>query len=98
MIAVGAGEGAAAVAEELAFEQVAWDGGAVEGDEGLLGSVREVMNGAGEDFLAGAALARNRPVAADGDSRSICRQTTVRGCGSVPEGVLSSDRCGAAAS
>ena len=36
LIAVGAGEGAAAVAEQLALEQVARDGGAVEGDEGLL--------------------------------------------------------------
>ena len=36
MVAVGAGEGAAAVAEQLAFEQVARDGGAVEGDERLL--------------------------------------------------------------
>ena len=36
LVAVGAGEGAAAVAEQLAFEQVAGDGGAVERDERLL--------------------------------------------------------------
>ena len=36
LVAVGAGEGAAAVAEELTLEQVARDGAAVEGDEGLL--------------------------------------------------------------
>ena len=35
VVAVGAGEGAAAVAEQLALEQVARDGGAVEGDERL---------------------------------------------------------------
>ena len=35
LVAVGAGEGAAAVAEQLALEQVARDGGAVERDEGL---------------------------------------------------------------
>ena len=31
------------------------------------------------------ALARNRPVAADGDSRSICHRTTERDCGNAPE-------------
>jgi len=35
VVAVGAGEGAAAVAEELTLEQVARDGGAVEGNEGF---------------------------------------------------------------
>ena len=35
VVAVGAGERAAAMAEELAFEQIARDGGAVEGDERL---------------------------------------------------------------
>src|SRR4029077_8134254 len=56
LVAVGAGEGAAAVAEELAFQQIARDGGAIEGDEGLGGAVGEFMNGAGENLLAGAAL------------------------------------------
>ena len=50
MVAVGAGEGAAAVAEELTFEQVAQDGGAVEGDEGFLGAVGEIVDRAGEDL------------------------------------------------
>ena len=36
VVAVGAGEGAAAVAEELALEHVARHGGAVEGDERLV--------------------------------------------------------------
>jgi hypothetical protein len=98
VIAVGSGEGAAAVAEELAFEEVAGDRGAVEGDEGLVGAIGEVMNRAGENFFAGAALARYRPVAADGGSRSICRRTTARGCGSVPEEAPGSDRCRAAVS
>ena len=56
MIAFGAGEGAAAVAEQLAFEQVAGDGGAVEGDERFLCAVGEFVDGACEDFLAGPAL------------------------------------------
>ena len=67
VVAVGAGEGAAAVAEELAFEQVARNGGAVERDERLLGAVGEVVNGAGEDLLAGAAFAGDQHV-----DRSAC--------------------------
>src|SRR5262249_53334119 len=62
VVAVGAGEGAAAVAEELAFDEVAGDGGAVEGDEGLVGAGGVGMNGAGDDFLAGAALAGDEDV------------------------------------
>ena len=65
MIAVGAGEGAAAVAEELALEQVARDGGAVERDERLLGAVGEGVDRAGQDFLAGAAFAGQQ----DADAR-----------------------------
>src|SRR5262249_9504240 len=57
LIVVGAGEGAAAVSEQLAFEQVAGDCGAVERDKRALGAVGEVVDGAREDLLAGAALA-----------------------------------------
>src|SRR5205814_10046362 len=56
LIAVGAGEGAAAMAEQMAFEELARNGGAVDGDERFLRAVGEGMNGAGEDFLAGAAF------------------------------------------
>ena len=59
VIAVSAGEGAAAVAEEIAFEKLAGDGGAVDGDEGFQGAVGVGVDGAGEDFLAGAAFAGN---------------------------------------
>ena len=50
VVAVGAGEGAAAVAEELAFEQVARDGGAVERDEGLLRRGRRSRGWRGRGF------------------------------------------------
>ena len=53
----GAGEGAAAVAGELAVEHVARDGGGVEGDEHLRGARRGVVDDVGEDLLAGARLA-----------------------------------------
>ena len=57
MVAVGAGEGAAAMAEQLALEHVARDRRAVERDERLGGAVGIAVDGAGEDFLAGAAFA-----------------------------------------
>ena len=62
VVAVGAGERAAAVAEELAFEQVAGHGGAIEGDEGLPGAIGEVVDGAGENLLAGAAVAGDEDI------------------------------------
>ena len=62
VVALGAGEGAAAVAEQLALEQVARDGGAVERHERFLGAIGEVVDRAGEDFLAGTALAGDEDV------------------------------------
>ena len=58
----GAGKGAAFVAEQLAFEQGLGDGGAVDGDEGRLGAVAVLVNGAGDEFLAGAGLAADQDV------------------------------------
>ena len=57
VVAIGAGEGAAAVSEQLAFEQFARDGRAVERHERLVRACGIAVNGAREDFLAGAALA-----------------------------------------
>ena len=51
-----AGEGAALVAEQLGFEQVLRDGGAVDGDEAALAPAL-LVDGAGEQLLAGAARA-----------------------------------------
>src|SRR5207253_3832887 len=53
--AVGAGEGALFVAEQLAFEQVLRDGSAIEGQERRLGSRAVLVDGAGDQLLAGAA-------------------------------------------
>src|SRR5262245_25814788 len=76
LVAVGSGEGAAAVTEELTFEQVARDGSAVEGDEGFLGAIREIMDGAREDLVAGAAVALNRARAGRWNSESIAPRTS----------------------
>ena len=58
-VADGAGEGAAHVAEELALEELARERPAVHRDEGAgaAGGVR--VEGAGDELLAGAALARH---------------------------------------
>ena len=57
VVAVGARERTAAMAEQLAFEHFARHRGAVEGDERLLRAGRKAMDGACKDFLTGAALA-----------------------------------------
>jgi len=59
LLAERAGEGAAFVAEEFAFEEAGGDGGAVESDEGLGGAGAEAMDGAGDEFLAGAGFAED---------------------------------------
>ncbi len=60
VVAVGAGEGALAVAEELTFEQVFGDRSAVYGHEGAVGIGAETVQRAGDEFLAGACLAANQ--------------------------------------
>jgi hypothetical protein len=55
----GAGEGAAFVAEEFAFEQAGGDGGAIHFDKGVVVARAEIVNGAGDEFLAGAGFAVN---------------------------------------
>src|SRR5581483_2127235 len=53
----GAGEGTFFVPEEFAFDEVLGDGGAVELDERGGGALALAMERAGDEFLAGAALA-----------------------------------------
>ena len=56
-LGVGAGEGAAHVAEERGLEQRLGDGGAGLGDERLAAARAVVVDGARDELLAGAALA-----------------------------------------
>ncbi len=55
-----AGEGALLVAEELAFEQRLGQRAAVDGNHGHEAPRAQIVNGAGHQFLAGAALAVNQ--------------------------------------
>src|SRR5579883_889609 len=57
--AEGAGEGALLVAEQFAFDQGGNEGAAVDGDEGAAGERSAEVDGAGDQFLAGAAFAGN---------------------------------------
>ena len=67
-LAVGAGEGALLVAEQLAFQQGLGNGGAVDGQERPGGPAAVLVDGPGDQLLAGAALAQDqhgrRPAAA----------------------------------
>ena len=60
MAAIGAGEAAAFVAEQLAFEQRRRNGAAVDRHEGTVPPAAERVNGARHDVLAGAALAADQ--------------------------------------
>ncbi len=53
----GAGEGAVLVSEERALHQTFGQRAAIDGDEGFVGPVRAIVDGLGEEFLAGAAFA-----------------------------------------
>ena len=52
-LGVRAGEGAALVAEQLRFEQLARDGRDIDGNEGLVGTWAVPVQGARDQFLAG---------------------------------------------
>jgi hypothetical protein len=54
------GEGATLMAEHLGFEQVVWDGGAVNRHERALAPRRHIVSRVGDYFLAGTAFARNQ--------------------------------------
>ena len=56
----GTGEGAAFVAEEFVFDQAFGNGGAIQRDEGLLAARGKMMDGAREEFFAGAAFAEQQ--------------------------------------
>ena len=66
LVADGAGEGAAAIAEEFGFDQGVGDGAAIDGDEGLVARDAVVVDRPGEQFFAGAGFADDDDVALDG--------------------------------
>src|SRR5262249_58829279 len=85
---VGAGEGAALVAEEGGLGEAAADRAAVHRDERAAGARRRLVHQAREELLAGAALAdeQNRRVAAGAAARELD--------GGAEAGVLADQRAG----
>ena len=59
-VGAGIGEGAANVAEQLAFDEVGGDGGAVDLDEGSVGAGAAFVNACCDEFFAGATLAEDQ--------------------------------------
>ena len=55
-----AGEGAAFVTEQFAFQEIAGNGGAIHCDERFVGAIAVLINGARDEFLAGAGFAANQ--------------------------------------
>ena len=72
---IGAGEGAALVAEELALDQRRRDRGAVDDDEGAGAPGGDVVDGARHQLLAGARLPVRSRVASVGATRSSTAKT-----------------------
>jgi CDI toxin RNase A-like protein len=69
-----AGEGATFVAEQLGFQQAGGDGGTIDFDEGAVATGAEVMDGAGDQFLAGASLAGDENGGSSGGSEFDLRK------------------------
>ena len=84
---LGAGEGAAFVAEQFAFQQGFGDGGAVDGDEGRFGAVAVLVDGAGDEFLAGAGLAADEHVDGLGGDAANFLVDGLHGAAVADEGV-----------
>ena len=70
-VLVGAGEGAALVAEQLGFEQLVRQRAAVLDDEALVAATAAVVDGACQQFLAGARFAGD-------EHRDVVRRHTLR--------------------
>src|SRR5262249_47601904 len=90
----GAGEGALLVAEQLALQEAGGDGGAVELDEGAVAARAEVVQGAGDQLLAGAGLAADEDGGAGGGDGLDLFQDPAEGgavADDLPEVVLGAD-------
>ena len=78
LLLVGAGEGPALVAEQLALDQLLGERGAVERHVGPLGPGARMVDRAGDELFAGAALAGD-------EDRGLCRCHLGRAVQSLPK-------------
>src|SRR5262249_29439739 len=80
VLADGAGEGALLVAEQLALQESRRNGRAIELDEGPLPARAEVVQGAGDEFLARARFAADQHGGVGGgDGLDLFQDATQRG-------------------
>ena len=87
LLADGAREGALLVAEQLALQQAGGDGRAVELDEGPLPAGAQVVQGAGDQFLARARLPANEHGGVGGGDRLDLLQDPAQR-GALPDDLL----------
>ena len=87
-----AGECAALVAEQFAFEQRFWNGGAVDGDEGRIGAVAVLEDGASDEFFAGAGFAADQDVEWFGGDAADVFVDVLHGRTLADEGIASGSR------
>ena len=94
LLADGAGEGALLVAEQLALQQPGGDGRAVELDEGAVPPRAQLVQGAGDEFLARARFAPNEHGGVGGGDGLDLLQDPAQGgalADDLPEVVLGAD-------
>ena len=94
LLADGAGEGALLVAEQLALQQPRGDGRAVELDEGAALARAQLVQGAGDEFLARARFAADEHRGAGGGDGLDLLQNPAQGgalADDLPEVVLGAD-------
>jgi hypothetical protein len=82
-VCICAGECAAAVSEEFAFDEVFRDGAAVDGDEGFISSFALFVDSSGDHFLAGTGFSEDK-------------DSGVSGCDAVDESSNAEHGCGIA--
>src|SRR4029077_12822711 len=93
-LADGPGEGAFLVAKQLALQQSSGDGRTIQFDKGTALPRAQVVNGAGDQLLAGAGFAPNEHRGASGGDRLYLTENAAEGSAipdDLPEVVLGAD-------
>ncbi len=74
--------------EQFGFEEGFGDGGAIDGDEGSLGAVAVLVEGAGDEFLAGTGFAADEDIDGLGGDASDFLVDVAHGAALADEGIL----------
>jgi len=87
LIGSGAGEGAPLVSKEFVGDKLRREGPAVEGDKGATGPMAALVEGTGDQFLAGAALTQDEDVAVHGRDAADGGKDRLHGWGTADHAV-----------